>query len=48
MTPVHSRIAQRIDHRNTIYSLDTCLRKYFSIEAQSFWLFEVRSAQINT
>jgi SAM-dependent methyltransferase len=47
ITPAQSRIAQRIDHCNTICSLDNTLRKYFSVEARSFWPFKVHNTQVN-
>jgi SAM-dependent methyltransferase len=47
VTPAQSRIAQRIDHCNTVFGLDNALRKHFAIEAQSFWPFKLQSRQIN-
>jgi len=39
--------AQRMDHCNTVFSIENALRKYFEIEHVSMWPFRIGPAQFN-
>ncbi len=47
LTPAQSRIAQRIDHCNSVFGLDNAVRKHFAVDARSFWPFHVPSRNMN-
>jgi SAM-dependent methyltransferase len=47
VTPAQSRIAQRIDHCNTVFGIENALEKHFEIEDRSYWPFKVPGRQIN-
>lgn len=47
LTPAQSRIAQRKDHCNTVFLIDNVLRKYFEVEAQTYWPFRLGGAHAN-
>jgi len=47
LTAAESRVAQRIDHCNTVYNLENALRKYFCVEARSYWPFRLPITAFN-
>lgn len=47
MTPAETRIGQRIDHCNTVFLIEDCIRKFFRTEKTSMWPFRIGTRHIN-
>jgi SAM-dependent methyltransferase len=47
LTAKESRRAQRLDHCNTIFAIESTIRKHFIIERQAYWPFRVGGSLIN-